>query len=129
MSFFDFFFPEQAQASHLRKLVAQNHLQALNAHKQRMSGHQALREESARTRNIEQRVANLEKEVGQAGLLIEALLEMLEETGAFTRDDLEKRVREIDIKDGVADGRMTPPKPPNFTPTRSWPGKGKRAPE
>ena len=125
MRFFDFFFPEQAQASHLRRLAEQGQPQATAVHRQRFQEAQQRRQESSRTRSLEQRIAQLEQDLGQAGLAIEALLQLLEQSGVVTREALAARTQEIDARDGVVDGRMTPPQPEPFTPTRQWPGTGR----
>jgi hypothetical protein len=122
MSLFDFFFPEQAQASHLRTLAEQGQAQSLARHRQRLTEVQSGRAEVARTRNLEQRIEQLERDIGQAGLAIEALLELLEQSGAVSREALAARLQEIDGRDGAADGRLTPPNPDPFTPKRQWPG-------
>ncbi|HWB07221.1 MAG TPA: hypothetical protein VG796_29625 [Verrucomicrobiales bacterium] len=122
MSLFDFFFPEQAQASHLRKLAEQGQAQSMSIHRERLAQVQAARAEDARTRGLEQRVEQLERDLGQAGLAIEALLELLEQSGALTREAFAGRIQEIDSRDGVDDGRMTPRDTQPFSPKRSWPG-------
>jgi chromosome condensin MukBEF ATPase and DNA-binding subunit MukB len=122
MSFFDFFFPEQAQASHLRRLAEQGQFQTTAVHRQRLQEAQQRRQELSRTQSLEQRIAQLEQDLGQAGLAIEALLELLEQSGVVTREALAARIQEIDSRDGVVDGRMTPPQPEPFTPARQWPG-------
>jgi len=122
MSLFDFFFPEQAQASHLRSLAEQGEAQSLARHRERLAAVQSGRAEAARTRSLEQRIEQLERDLGQAGLAIEALLELLEQTGAVSREALAARIQQIDGRDGVADGRLTPPNPDPFKPKRQWPG-------
>jgi hypothetical protein len=122
MSFFDFFFPEQAQASHLRRLAEQGHAHSTALHRQRLQAVQQQRQEESRTRSLEQKVAQLEQDLGHAALTIEALLELLEQSGAVTREALAARIREVDARDGVADGRLTPPAPEPFAATRPWPG-------
>jgi hypothetical protein len=124
MSFFDFFFPEQAQASHLRRLADQGEAKSSSIHKQRVQALQLQRQESARTKSLEQRIMQLEQDLGQAGLAIEALLELLEQSGVLTREALAARTQEIDARDGVEDGRLTSPRAEPFTPNRRWPGDG-----
>lgn len=125
MNFFDFFFPEQAQAEHLRKLAALSQVQTLELNRQRVQSVHQQRLESRQTRTLEQRIAQLEEDLGQAALTIEALLELLEQSGTLTRTELETRARQIDANDGVIDGRITPPSPPTPeppVPKRQWPG-------
>ncbi|MDB6069035.1 MAG: hypothetical protein JWL81_206 [Verrucomicrobiales bacterium] len=126
MSLFDFFFPEQAQASHLRTIAEQGRAQSGSAadHRERFQAALQRRKNITVMSSQEERIAKLEKELGQAALAIEALTELLEQSGVLTREALATRLFEIDAGDGVVDGRVTPPdsqeKP--FTPSRSWPG-------
>lgn len=122
MKLFDFFFPAQAQAAHLRELAAQNRAQALAWHRERLAQALSSRLELTKAGNLEQRVEQLERELGQAALTIEALLELLEERGAVSREALRERVGQIDVRDGVADGRVTPERARPFKPNRPWPG-------
>ena len=125
MDFLDFFFPEQAQASHLRQIAAQNQQQALALHRERFHSAQEQRQTESRTQELESRVQKLERDVGQAGLVIEALIELLEEAGTFPREAVASRTADIDARDGTVDGRQTPPAPPPkapFVPKRKWNG-------
>lgn len=124
MSFFDFFFPEQAQASHLRSIAEnQRHSMRRESNRQFDTEMRRRREQSV-TAVLEDRVSALEKDLGEAGLVIEALLQMLEESGAIQRDQLAKRAIEVDAADGLKDGRITPPEIANrakpFIPHRNW---------
>lgn len=109
MDFLDFFFPEQAQASHLHQMAANSQLQTTALHRMRFHQQMQRRDEDARVAGLEQRVAQLERDVGQAGLVIEALLELLEESGTVNRQHVAARTAEIDARDGTIDGRHTPP--------------------
>lgn len=124
MSFFDFFFPEQAQASHLRSIAES---QRLNSHR---DGQRQFREERERRNEAshgqatERRVEELENDLGQAGLIIESLLQLLEESGTIKRDEVMKRAIAVDLADGIQDGRLTPAGIANrakpFIPHRKW---------
>jgi len=100
MSLFDFFFPEQAQAAHLRRLAdgtATNRIQA-----------RAARARQARSKNTsEQRIKELEDEVAELTIVVEALVEILDDTNSPRRVDLARKVAEIDARDGVRDGSVT----------------------
>ncbi len=122
MDFLDFFFPEQAQASHLRQLAATSQQQALALHRERFNQQRQQRMEDSRVADMEPRIAQLERDVGQAGLVIEALLELLEEAKTLNRQAVAERTTEIDARDGTLDGRHTPPKKEPFSPKRKWPG-------
>ncbi len=121
MSFFDFFFPEQAQASHLRTLAEQGQSQATALHRQRYQETHQRRLEASLTKSLEQRIEQLEQDLGQAGLAIEALLELLEQSKFVSREELASRIREVDARDGVVDGFTAPPPPEPFIPSRQWP--------
>ena len=118
MSFFDLLFPEWAQATHLRTLTEQNRN---NQTQQRISQVRAERIATASRNKLERRVENLEQELGQAALVIEALMEKLEEKELATREDMLTLIQEIDARDGVVDGRMTPQKPESFESNQEWP--------
>lgn len=74
MSFFDFLFPEQAQAVHFREIET---AQSLHFQRQRLQELQQHRGEIAKNSQLEQRVEEIERDVGQIGLAFEALLELL----------------------------------------------------
>lgn len=104
MSLFDFLFPDVAQATHLRRLAdataqasMQSRLSQARGNQQRLSA--------------EKRVQELESEVAQLTLVVEALIEKLVENGVTNREDLASKIAEIDLSDGVEDGRITPPPP------------------
>jgi len=92
MSLFDFFFPEQAQASHLRSM----------ADAQRSSARRATRKA---TEN-DARIADLEQDVGYLALVLGALVQKVDEKGVLTRDELRATLSELDGIDGVKDGKL-----------------------
>ena len=92
MSLFDFFFPEQAQASHLRSL----------ANSQRYRRRKKAREQGATDRRLE----TLEGDVGYLALVLGALLQKADEKGVLERDEVRAAVMELDDIDGVKDGRL-----------------------
>lgn len=53
-------------------------------------------------------VRRLERRADQMALVCQALWELLRERTDLTDNDLVNRLREVDLRDGVADGRMTP---------------------
>jgi hypothetical protein len=120
MSFFDFFFPEVAQASHLRRIADQQQLQSQQDGMQRFRNERERRWETSRGQALEERVEELERDLGQAGLVIEALLQMLESSGVVKRDEIAARAIAIDSADGVTDGRVTPDSARPFLPRRTW---------
>ncbi|WP_193214711.1 hypothetical protein [Luteolibacter marinus] len=108
MSFFDFFFPDQAQASHLRRIADAKDLEAHREGMRRFSEERERRWESVRTQDLEQRVEELERDLGQAGLVIESLIQLMDEKGIATRDQIAGRAIEVDAADGLVDGKITP---------------------
>ena len=119
MSFFDFFFPQVAQASHLRSIAETQRLESMHSANQRFREERERRWDAARERNLEQRVEELERDLGQAGLIIESLMQVLEEKGALKREDIAMRAAAVDAEDGVKDGRIEARSKP-FLPNRKW---------
>ena len=105
MSFFDLLFPDWATASHLRKLTEQSQQQDIRS---RISQARKDRLQSASKRKSEERIEALEKELNQASLVIEALIEKLEEKKIASRAELQELITEIDGRDGMVDGKITP---------------------
>lgn len=58
-----------------------------------------------------QRIEELESEVAQLTIVLEAMIEKFYESGVLNGDDLAKKIAEIDLRDGVADGKITKMKP------------------
>lgn len=67
------------------------------------------RVEIRRSTDAEQsaRIAELQQDVGELALLSKTLMRLLLEKGVCTGKELEDLMREIDMEDGVADGRVT----------------------
>lgn len=105
MSLFDFFFPEVAQASHLRRIADASSLGNMQS---RISQSRSQQERSSADRRIHE----LETEVAQLTIVMEALIEKLTENSGLTREQLAAKIFEIDRRDGVVDGKITRPAPP-----------------
>lgn len=124
MSFFDFFFPQVAQATHLRSIAETQREQMMTGIHHRFNEEKQRRFESSRSKALEHRVEELEKDLGQAGLIIESLIQLLEESGTIKREDIAKKALEVDAADGVIDGKLSSAdesrraKP--FLPNRNW---------
>ncbi|MEL7499996.1 MAG: hypothetical protein AAFN77_20500 [Planctomycetota bacterium] len=95
MSLFDFFFPQQATASHLRDLKNQ---QARQARIDRFR-------ENAQE-NLEQRVEQLERDMGELALVLASLIEVANENDSISREELKQQVDDLDIADGFRDGQL-----------------------
>jgi hypothetical protein len=100
MSLFDFFFPDQAQAAHLRRLADSTSL--ANTQK-RIFQSRGDHSQSSLTK----RIGELESEVGQLTIIIESLLENMSDQEILTKEDIARKIGEIDARDGVIDGRIT----------------------
>jgi hypothetical protein len=68
------------------------------------------------------RIRNLEDEIDHLTLINEALLRMLEKKGIFARDEFRSLLVEVDLEDGVHDGKLAPPAP--AAPAASRPAVG-----
>ena len=56
-----------------------------------------------------QRIGDLEDQVAHLTLINEALLRILEKKNTFARDEFRALLVEIDLEDGVHDGKLAPP--------------------
>ncbi|GAA5496338.1 hypothetical protein Rhal01_02521 [Rubritalea halochordaticola] len=118
MSLFDFFFPEEAQASHMRRL-------ADVASRSEMQTRMARARQEQAGMSSAKRIEALEGEVAQLAIIVEALLEKLSDDGTLTRSQLAQKVAEIDARDGVIDGKITPHEPVKKEPVKKKPFKPK----
>ncbi len=92
MSLSDWFFPEQAQATHLRRLAdQQRHAQQRRVHIES---------------DKDYRLSRLEEDLGFVALVLGSLMEKLDSSGAVTRRDLKAARSELDAIDGIRDGRL-----------------------
>ena len=97
MSLFDFFFPNEAQATHLRRIADQG------AIRQRLARVQS----RVSTATTAKQIDVIQKDLDSICLVLEALLEKLDESGVVSRKELAERAHEIDARDGVVDGKIT----------------------
>jgi hypothetical protein len=54
-------------------------------------------------------IDRLERKLDQLALLSRAMYELLQESTGMTNEQLAAKVSEIDLRDGKADGKVTPP--------------------
>jgi hypothetical protein len=54
-------------------------------------------------------IRNLAERIDQLTLVCRAMHEMLVHSGAYTDEAIKQKVLEIDMRDGVKDGKFTPP--------------------
>lgn len=97
MDLFDFFFPEQAQAKHLRD-IARNQRRAAS-----MSASL-----SAKTVRQSDEVSALREDVKFLTLVVATILKRLAETKTMNLNDVRDLLDEIDALDGVPDGGLDP---------------------
>ena len=95
MSLFDFLFPQQAAASHLRRM----------ADKQRRD-ERINRIRNAANENLERRIEELEHDVGILSLALAAILDSANEKEVISRDEIRDKIFELDVLDGFRDGKL-----------------------
>lgn len=101
MSLFDFFFPEQAQAAHLRRLADQSGAQLRKLHR---AGRQAASQDSLA--QLQERVDRLRGDLGFVTLVLGSLVARLDRQGVVTRADLQAAMSEVDGLDDLSDGQL-----------------------
>ena len=94
MDLFDFFFPEQAQATHLRAIAKRGSLASTDRHHRR--------DDKA------DEIKALKEDVNFLTLVLVALLRRFTETETASLADVQDLLEEIDGLDGVADGGLDP---------------------
>jgi hypothetical protein len=70
----------------------------------------ALRAAERTAKQTESMHEKLESKIESLALTCQAMFEMLEARGGFTKEMLAEKMEEIDLRDGKLDGRMSPPK-------------------
>lgn len=95
MSLFDFLFPEHAAASHLRRM----------ADRQKRRDRIERSRESGRA-NLEQRIDELENDIGVLALALAAILDAANENGTISRDEIRNKITKLDVLDGSRDGKL-----------------------
>ena len=96
MSLVDFFFPQQAQAQHLRHLVQQNQAQARRRR----------REHNQDLADLRSEIESLQDDLGYVSLVLGSLMQTLEAKGSIAREDIKSVLTELDEVDGLSDGRL-----------------------
>jgi hypothetical protein len=90
MSLMDFFFPEQAEAMHLRSIAS------------------SMRRRNRTERRSVRKAGDIEEDVGVLALALLSLIGSLVEKGVISEEELRAHIRRVDEADGVADGQLTP---------------------
>ena len=99
MGLYDFFFTEASQTESLRKIA--------DAHERNSRVRERERVEVRRQNyQIELALENLENDVGTLDLFLATILKMLDEKGQITRDELKETLKNLDLLDGIRDGKI-----------------------
>ena len=61
----------------------------------------------AKAKNVGYQVKELEEKLDQMALKCQAMWEILRDATDLSDGDIEQKIHEIDLRDGVADGKMT----------------------
>jgi hypothetical protein len=97
MGMYEFFFPEQAEANHLRSIASSMRTSA------RRSG-----KAGKRVSELEHRVGELEDDLDFLSLITLTLFGILNEKGLVDRRSLMDRINQVDMFDGRKDGKVSP---------------------
>ncbi len=100
MSLFDFFFPEQAQAMHLREIAEQGAMNQARTTRPWLDPAQRAMKEHG------QRLEYAEEDIATVALVCESLIRLGERKGLFTREELFAVMKEVDAEDGRKDGKF-----------------------
>jgi hypothetical protein len=100
MNLYDLFFPDTAQATHLRKIADEsepaNHARGDEAENLRWQN-----------RQLGERITRLEGDVGSLALVLAAVLKNLDEKGHVTRDEVKEVIEKLDLIDSMRDGKIS----------------------
>ena len=100
MSLFDFFFPEQAQAIHLREIAEQGAFREQRAARPWLDPAQRVVREQSK------RLEFAEEDIGTLALVCESLIRLGESKNLFTRQELLDVMNAVDMEDGKKDGKF-----------------------
>ena len=95
MSLFDFLFPEQAEAAHLRSLSKSMRRQA---HNQRMA--------NTKKDNLEKELKETKEDLEFSNLLLSSLIRKLVEKDILSKEELLETIQNVDLLDGIKDGKL-----------------------
>lgn len=100
MGLYEFFFSEVSEAESLRTIAKAHDRNS------RIRERESI-EFKHQNYNINSALENLENDVGTLALILATILKMLDEKGNITRDDLKEKLKELDILDGLRDGKIS----------------------
>ena len=99
MGLYELFFAETSEAESLRAIA--------KAHERNSRlRERAMLEARQQDRQVEPALRDLEHDVGTLALILAAILKKLDESGQVTREDLKETLKELDLLDGVRDGKI-----------------------
>ena len=74
-----------------------------------------------RIESQEARIEQLENHVAELALICRSLVTALRENGTVNPETMMETMIRIDAEDGVVDGKITPPEPPEPPASEEWP--------
>ncbi len=93
MDLFDFFFPEQAQAAHLRTIATRRSFAPVS---------------TSRTTSQSDEISELKTDIAFLTLVLTVILKRLAETKSLSLVDVQDLLDDVDGLDGLADGGLDP---------------------
>lgn len=77
---------------------------------QRRLAAKASQKQTQQNQDVAESIEDLEADLGRMALLVRVLLDACIQKGVVTHDELSRMIGEIDMLDGVQDGRLDPKK-------------------
>lgn len=100
MSLFEFIFNPDAKRSDINELKSR-------AKRQQLSAAKASDQAKHKISTLESQVTQLQQQVGELQMISRAMLEMLKRNETWDDALFERTLLEIDLEDGIQDGRVT----------------------
>ena len=104
MGLYEYFYPHKAAARNARNIAS---MIRANVRKAKRSGKKVKKLQEA-VAQFEEVTAQLEEDLDFLILIVLTLYATLHEKGVISRDSLMQRINEIDMYDGVKDGKVSP---------------------
>ena len=119
MSLFDFFFPEEAEAKHLRSQVKLNQVKAYREREDEKTSAKT----KTRLRELEKQVDELVEELAESNLVTQALVKLITHGDPHETEHFKKLIADIDANEEFTDSKVMPirrKRGPKFESKRSW---------
>lgn len=100
MGLYEFFFPQLAQAEHLRAMREMQEDEQWNQRREH-------RKEMVTIEALKQRIDDLENDLGLTVLVLTSLLATLDVKNVLKREDVEVALRKLDLLDGKKDLKIS----------------------